>query len=128
MTENKKIINTSNAPKAIGAYSQGIIYKDFIFTSGQIPIDKNNNKIISNDFRAQVYQTLSNLKDLVESQGSSINKILKLTVYLIDISKFEILNEVFQDFFGNNFPARSVIQVVKLPKNSQVEIEAICIK
>ena len=68
------------------------------------------------------------MKDLVESEGSTIDKILKLTVYLIDISNFEILNEVFEDFFGINFPARSVVQVVKLPKDSQIEIEAICIK
>jgi len=126
MIESKKIIETSNAPKAIGAYSQGTMYEKFIFTSGQIPIDKNNNQIVSSDFRDQVCQTLNNLKDLIESQGSSIDKILKLTVYLVNMSDFNILNEVFEDFFKENFPARSVIQVVKLPKNSQVEIEAIC--
>tara|TARA_B100000029_G_scaffold502110_1_gene576789 strand:- start:881 stop:1264 length:384 start_codon:yes stop_codon:yes gene_type:complete len=126
--ESKTIIKTSNAPKAIGAYSQGAMYEKFIFTSGQIPIDKNNNEIVSSDFRDQVCQTLNNLKDLIESQGSSIDKILKLTVYLTNMSDFNILNEVFEDFFKENFPARSVVQVVKLPKNSQVEIEAICIR
>ena len=126
--ESKTIIKTSNAPKAIGAYSQGTMYEKFIFTSGQIPIDKNNNEIVSSDFRDQVCQTLNNLKDLIESQGSSIDKILKLTVYLTNMSDFNILNEVFEDYFKENFPARSVVQVVKLPKNSQVEIEAICIR
>ena len=126
--ESKTIIKTSNAPKAIGAYSQGTMYEKFIFTSGQIPIDKNNNEIVSSDFRDQVCHTLNNLKDLIESQGSSIDKILKLTVYLTNMSDFNILNEVFEDFFKENFPARSVVQVVKLPKNSQVEIEAICIR
>ena len=128
MMENKKIIETSNAPKAIGAYSQGTIYENFIFTSGQIPIDKKNNEIVSSDFKEQVYQTLYNLQDLIKSQGSSIDKILKLTVYLVNMSDFKVLNEVFEEFFVQDFPARSVVEVVKLPKNSQVEIEAICIR
>ena len=125
---NKKIIKTPKAPKAIGAYSQGTIFNNLIFTSGQIPININDNVLISEDFREQTYHTLKNLKNLIESEGSNINKILKITVYLIDLTNFEILNEVIEDFFGTNFPARSVVQVVKLPKDSQIEIEAICIK
>ena len=125
--KNKKIINTSKAPKAIGPYSQGVIYEHLIFTSGQIPINIKTNDIISDDFNEQARQVLKNLKGLIESQGSSINKILKLTVFLTDLSSFDSLNNIFIDFFkGYELPARSVVEVSKLPKNSKIEIEAIC--
>jgi len=125
--KNKKIINTSAAPKAIGPYSQGIVYEKLIFTSGQIPINVKTNDIISDDFNEQAKQVLENIKGLIESQGSSINKIVKLTVYLTDLSFFDCLNNIFIDFFkGYDFPARSVVEVSKLPKNSKIEIEAIC--
>ena len=125
--KNKRIINTSDAPKAIGPYSQGVIYEHLIFTSGQIPINIKTNDIISDDFNKQTKEVLKNLKGLIESQGSSINKILKLTVYLTDLSSFDSLNNIFIDFFkGCELPARSVVEVSKLPKNSKIEIEAIC--
>ena len=125
--KNKKIINTSAAPKAIGPYSQGIIYDNLIFTSGQIPISIKTNDIISDDFNEQAKQVLKNIKGLIESHGSSVNKIIKLTVYLTDLSCFDSLNNTFIDFFkGCDLPARSVVEVSKLPKNSKIEIEAIC--
>ena len=125
--KNKKIINTSAAPKAIGPYSQGIVYDDLIFTSGQIPISVRTNDIISDDFNEQANQVLKNIKRLIESEGSSINNIVKLTVYLTDLSYFDSLNKIFMKFFnGYELPARSVVEVSKLPKNSKIEIEAIC--
>ena len=125
--KNKKIINTLSAPKAIGTYSQAILYDDLIFTSGQIPIDVETNEIISDDFQEQVSQVLKNIKNLIESEGSSINNIVKLTVYLTDLSCFDSLNKIFMKFFdGYELPARSVVEVSKLPKNSKIEIEAIC--
>ena len=125
--KNKKIINTSAAPKAIGPYSQGIIYDNLIFTSGQIPISIKTNDIISDDFNEQAKQVLKNIKGLIESHGSSVNKIIKLTVYLTDLSCFDSLNKIFIDFFKDHeLPARSVVEVSKLPKNSKIEIEAIC--
>ena len=127
IVKSKKIINTSAAPKAIGPYSQGIIYDDLIFTSGQIPINTKTNDIISDNFNEQAKQVLENIKQLIESQGASIDNIIKLTVYMIDLSYFDSLNKIFIDFFkDNNLPARSVVEVSKLPKNSKIEIEAIC--
>lgn len=125
---NINIINSSNAPKVIGTYSQGINFKDFIFTSGQIPIDKKTNKIISDVFKDQLIQVLYNLNQVLVSAGSNKKNIVKLTVYLTNLSDFNELNEAFKHFFVDNFPARSVVEVSALPMNAKVEIDAICIK
>jgi len=126
--ENSKIIKTHLAPKAIGAYSQGILYGNLIFTSGQIPLDVKTNTIISEKFHDQAHQVLNNLKNLIESEGSSLEKIIKLNVYLTDLRNFDKLNEIFIDFFKNIYPARSVVEVSRLPKDSKIEIDAICYK
>ena len=125
---NKIIISTKHAPAAIGTYSQGIIYDNLIFTSGQIPIDPNTNEVVSNEFKIQIEQVLYNLDQVVKAAGSSKNNIIKLTVYLTDLSNFDVLNNAFELFFIDYFPARSVVEVSALPKGVQVEIEAICTK
>ena len=126
---NKKIIiNTKNAPAAIGTYSQGIIYDNLIFTSGQIPINPKTNEVISEKFENQIDQVLYNLEQVLKAAGSGKKNIIKLTVYLTDLSNFEKLNSAFKSFFIDGFPSRSVVEVSALPKNVQVEIEAICIK
>ena len=126
--KNVNIIKTSNAPEAIGAYSQGILFKDLIFTSGQAPINPKTCKVVSGDFRIQVSQVLKNIKNILESQGSNKNKILKLTVFLTDLTNFNDLNDEFCRFFKDDFPARSVVEVARLPKNAKVVIEAISCK
>ena len=126
--KSSQVIKTDLAPKAIGAYSQGILYDNIIFTSGQIPIDINNGNIVSDDFKTQLVQVLNNLKNLVESEGSSLRKIIKLNVYMTDLDNFSLLNEVFLDFFEHKYPARSVVEVARLPKDSQIEIDAVCYK
>jgi len=126
--KNSKIIKTARAPEAIGVYSQGVIYGNLIFTSGQIPLDVKTNKIISQDFTVQAEQVLNNIKNLIESEGSCLEKIIKLNVYLVDLNNFDSLNKVFGNFFNNNYPARSVVEVSRLPKDSQIEIDAICYK
>ena len=124
---NKKtIINTKLAPAAIGTYSQGIVYENLIFTSGQIPINPNTNKVVSDKFNLQVEQVLNNLSQVLKAAGSNKNNIIKLTVYLTDLSNFDLLNTAFKSFFVDCFPARSVVEVSALPKGVQVEIEAIC--
>jgi len=125
---NINIVNSSNAPEAIGAYSQAINFKDFIFTSGQIPIDRKTNNIVSDIFKDQIIQVLYNLNEVLVSAGSNKKNIVKLTVYLTDLSNFNQLNEAFEHFFVDNFPARSVVEVSALPMNVKVEIDAICIK
>ena len=122
----KTIINTKLAPVAIGTYSQGIVYENLIFTSGQIPINPNTNKVVSDKFNLQVDQVLYNLNQVLKAAGSNKNNIIKLTVYLTDLSNFDLLNIAFKSFFVDSFPARSVVEVSALPKGVQVEIEAIC--
>ena len=121
----KTIINTKLAPAAIGTYAQGIILENLIFTSGQIPINPNTNEVVSDKFNLQVDQVLHNLNQVLKAAGSNKNNIIKLTVYLTDLSKFDLLNIAFKSFFVDSFPARSVVEVSALPKGVQIEIEAI---
>ena len=121
-----KIISTDKAPKAIGPYSQAIQHNNLMFTSGQIPLNPDTNLIVSENFKEQVYQCLKNIRGILEEENLSLDCILKLTVYVIDLNNFSKLNEVFEDFFNGNYPARSALEVSRLPKDSQVEIEAIC--
>jgi len=121
-----KIINTHKAPKAIGPYSQAIKNNKFMFTSGQIPLNPDTGLIVSENFKEQVYQCLKNIQGILEEEKLPLNAIIKLTVYVIDLNNFSKLNEVFEDFFIDYFPARSAVEVSRLPKDSQVEIEAIC--
>ena len=123
---NKVIISTNKIPKAIGPYSQAIkVQGGITFTSGQIPLNLEGN-LVSEDFEKQVYQVLKNINGILEERDKSLSDIVKLTVFLVDLSNFDILNKVFEKYFKNDsFPARSVVEVSKLPKNSQVEIEAI---
>tara|TARA_B100000674_G_C37483399_1_gene752516 strand:- start:32 stop:424 length:393 start_codon:yes stop_codon:yes gene_type:complete len=123
----REIIETNNAPKAIGVYSQAVnIDKKITFTSGQIPIDTKTGDLVSDDFVIQVNQTLKNINGILASRNCTLNNLIKLTIYLTDLDNFDKLNQVFLDFFSDcEYPARSVIEVCKLPKNSQIEIEAI---
>ena len=120
-----EIINKSNAPKAIGPYSQGIHYNNLIYTSGQIPLNPETNELIQNNFKAEVKQVLQNLDAVLTKGGSCLKKTIKLTVFLTDLTKFSELNEVFELFFNDNPPARSAVQVSALPLGANVEIEAI---
>ena len=122
---NKSVICTSDAPKAIGTYSQGIRSGNLVFTSGQIPINPQSGELISDDFKAEVHQVLNNLDGVLKGGGSSLQCAVKLTVFLTDLSYFAQVNEVFDVFFPENPPARSALQVSALPMNSRIEIEAI---
>ena len=123
--QNKKIISTLKAPAAIGPYSQAIEINNLIFTSGQIPLDPVSGQIVSDDFSEQALQCLYNIKGILSEQSLSLNHIVKLTVYLIDLSNFEKLNIIFERFFNEKYPARSVLEVSRLPKDVKIEIEAI---
>ncbi len=122
----KSIISTNNSPKAIGPYSQAVnVNGGLTYTSGQIPVNLKG-KIISDNFEEQVLQVLKNIEGILIERNRKLNDIVKLTVFMIDLSNFEKLNKVFEVYFQDIFfPARSVVEVNKLPKNSQVEIEAI---
>ena len=122
---SKSVIQTSDAPKAIGTYSQGIRSKNMVFTSGQIPINPKTGDLIIGDFKAEVYQVLTNLDAVFKGGGSSLQSAVKLTVFLTDLAYFAQVNEVFYSFFPNDPPARSAVQVSALPMNARIEIEAI---
>ena len=121
----RKIIKTENAPKAIGTYSQGTVFNNLVFTSGQICLNPENGKLMNDSFKMEVRQVLTNLNGVLAEGGSRLDKILKLTVYLTDLSQFSELNEVFTEYFPKDPPARSAVEVSALPMNVKVEIEAI---
>ena len=120
-----KAIKTSKAPKAIGPYSQGVEHNNFVYTSGQIPVNPQTGKLVEGDFKKEVEQVLNNVDAVLIKGGSSLDKSIKLTVFVTDLGKFSELNEVFQLFFGENPPARSAVQVSALPLGVRVEIEAV---
>jgi len=119
------VIETLDAPQAIGTYSQGIKSGNLVFTSGQIPLNPETGELINGDFKMEISQVLTNLNAVLKSGGSSLKKAIKLTVFLTDLSYFPQVNEVFKEFFPENPPARSVVQVSALPMNAKIEIEAV---
>lgn len=119
-----KIVDTEKAPKAIGPYSQAIKCGDFLFCSGQIPLNSAG-EVVSDDPVEQAKQVLQNLKEVLLAGGSDFSRVVKTTVFLTDLSVFPQINEVYAEFFGNHKPARSTVQVSALPKGVKVEIECI---
>ena len=122
---DKVVIHTTEAPKAIGTYSQGIRSDNFVFTSGQIPINPQSGELIKGDFKSEVKQVLINLNGVLKGGGSSLQQAIKLTVFLTDLSHFAQVNEIFNEFFPDNPPARSAVQVSALPMNARIEIDAV---
>lgn len=120
-------ISTTDAPQAIGAYSQGKIINDWIFTSGQIAL-KPNGEFVDGDVATQTRQVIENLKAILQSAESSLDCVVKTTVFLANIEDFNVMNEVYGEYFNVNKPARSTVAVKNLPKNAKVEIECIAIK
>ena len=126
----KKIISTDLAPKAIGPYSQGIMVGDLVFLSGQIPVDPNTGEIVTGEdaIVAQTHQSMTNVKSILQSQGLNFNNVIKSTVFITNMDDFPKVNEVYAQYFEEAYPARSCVQVAKLPKGALVEIEVIAHK
>ncbi|MGP1562103.1 MAG: RidA family protein [Helicobacteraceae bacterium] len=120
-------ISTQDAPKAIGAYSQGVIFRNLIFTSGQIALTPQM-KMQDGGIEAQTTQVLQNIGAILKEAGAGFESVVKTTVFLTDMSNFEAFNKIYESFFGENKPARSTVGVSSLPKNAMVEIEAIAVK
>ncbi len=118
-------ISTAAAPAAIGPYSQAIKAGDFLFVSGQIPLDPATGAVVDGDIRAQARRVLENLAAIVSAAGSSMAAVVKTTVYLADMNDFPALNEVYGTFFGQPAPARVTVQVARLPRDVKVEIDAV---
>ena len=121
----RKIIESDKAPKAIGAYAPAVDLGDFIFLSGQIPLDPETMELVTGDIRVQTARVLENMKAVLEAAGLTPENVVRTTVFLTDLNDFAVLNEVYGEFFGAAPPARSTIQVSALPKGASVEIDAI---
>jgi 2-iminobutanoate/2-iminopropanoate deaminase len=121
----KTIISTERAPKAIGPYSQAVVSNGWAFLSGQIPLDPATNQIIAGDIAAQTERVLENLKSVLEAAGSSLERVVKTTVYLKDMGEFAKMNEVYARYFASNAPARATVEAARLPRDVSVEIDCI---
>jgi 2-iminobutanoate/2-iminopropanoate deaminase len=121
----RETVSTDNAPKAIGPYSQAVIYNGIAYLSGQIPLDPANNQLVEGDVAVQTERVLENLKAVLEACGASLGSVLKTTVFLKDMGDFPKMNEVYGRYFSVNPPARSTVQAAKLPRDVSVEIDAI---
>lgn len=121
----KTIVETANAPKAIGPYSQAVLHNGILYVSGQIPLDPATGELAADDIAAQTARVLENLKAILEAAGSSLDRVLKTTVYLRDMAEFPRMNEVYAKYFTANWPARATVEVARLPKDVRVEIDCI---
>ncbi len=118
-------VSTQAAPAAIGPYSQAIRAGDFLFVSGQIPLDPATGALVDGDVRAQTRRVLENVSAIVAAAGASLDRVVKTTVYLVDMSDFPAMNEVYAGFFRAPAPARATVQVGRLPKDVRIEIDAV---
>ena len=123
----REVIQTEKAPRAIGPYAQAIRVDGFLFTSGQIALDPTTGRLIDGDISAQTKQVLENLKAVLEGGGSSLNQVVKATVYLTDLSTFSKMNEVYAEYLGHIKPARSTVGVASLPLGASVEIDLVAV-
>ena len=124
----REIISTKDAPQAIGPYSQAIKANGLIFTSGQIAIDPTTQQVITGDVGAQTDRVLRNLSEILEAAGSGLGKVVRATVFLKNMSEFAAMNEVYGKYFSTAPPARSTVEVVRLPKDVLVEIDVIALE
>ncbi len=122
---NRRIISTSKAPAAIGPYSQAVRLGNLIFTSGQIPADPASGEIVPGGVEAQARQALKNLEEVLNAAGAALSNVLKTTLFIKNMDDFAIINEIYAEFFGAEHPARSCVEVARLPKDVLVEIEAV---
>ena len=123
----KEIIQTDRAPQAIGPYSQAVKANGFVFASGQIPTDPQTGQFVAGGIAEQTHQVLTNLAAVLEAAGSDLSKVVKTTVFLLDMEEFGAMNEVYGKFFNEAPPARATMQAARLPRDARVEIEAIAL-
>lgn len=121
----KEVISTTKAPGAIGPYSQGIKFGNLLFVSGQTPLDPETRQIVEGDVQAQTRQCLENIKAILEAAGTNLDNVLKSTVFIKDMNSFGKVNEIYAQYFTKNQPARSCVEVARLPMDVLVEIEVI---
>ncbi len=123
----REVISTPNAPAAIGPYSQAIRANGFLFISGQIPVDPTTQKLVEGGVAVQTEQVLRNLEAILKAAGSGLDKVVRTGVFLKDMGEFTAMNDVYERFFPQSAPARSTVEVARLPKDVRVEIDAIAV-
>ncbi len=121
----KKWIAPSEGPKPVGPYSPGVVANGFLFVSGQIPLNPATGELVKESFESQVRQTLENVKSVIEAVGATLDDVVKVTIFLQDLANFEELNRIYSEYFSESKPARAAIQAARLPKDVDIEIEAI---
>lgn len=124
---NKAMINTEQAPAAIGPYSQAVKAGNTVYLSGQIPLDPHTMELVSEDFEAQARQVFDNLQAVCQEAAGSLQDIVKLNLYLVDLDNFGVVNKVMEEYFQAPYPARAAVGIKQLPKGSQVEAEAVMV-
>jgi 2-iminobutanoate/2-iminopropanoate deaminase len=122
------IVSTDRAPRAIGPYSQGIVAGSHVFTAGQVGLDPATTELVAGGIAEQTDRVLKNLAGVLEAAGSSLQQVVKTTVFLADMADFAAMNAVYERHFGSHKPARSTVAVAQLPRNARVEIEAVALK
>lgn len=127
MGQQRNVITTSEAPGAVGPYSQAIATEGFVFTAGQIPVNPATGKVEAETIEDQTRQVLSNVDAVLRAAGSGLHRIVKMTVFMTDLGDFQAMNGVYAEFFPSNPPARSAVQVVALPLGVQIEMEAVAL-
>lgn len=120
-------VHSDAAPKAIGPYSQAVVAGGFVFASGQIPLDPDTGELVEGDIAAQTRRVLANLEAVLAAAGTSLEKVVKATVFLTDLSHFGTVNAIYEEALGGARPARSTVQVAALPRGAQVEIEVVAV-
>ncbi|BBJ28148.1 RidA family protein [Athalassotoga saccharophila] len=120
-----RYISTERAPKAIGPYSQAVVADNFIFVSGQLPIDPENGKLVEGEIEEKTIRIFENIKAILETAGSNLESVVKVTVFVKDMGNFSRVNAVYEKYFSNSKPARSFVEVSNLPRNADIEIELI---
>ncbi len=123
----REIVATEHGPKAIGPYSQAVKANGFVFTAGQVALDPATGTMVGTEIKEQTERVMENLKGIVEASGSSLHKVVKTTVFLKDMNDFAAMNEVYARYFASAPPARSTVEVARLPKDARVEIEVIAL-
>ncbi|MEG0696397.1 RidA family protein [Algoriella sp.] len=124
----KQIVHTDKAPQAIGPYSQGVKYNGFLYTSGQIPFNVEKNELVTTSIQDEVHQVMKNVIAILEAGGTSIDNVVKTTIFVKDLNDFNALNEVYASYFNDeNYPARECVEVARLPRDVNVEISVIAI-
>lgn len=122
---SRTIINTDQAPKAIGPYSQAVKVNGLVFLSGQIPLNPVSGELVAGDIKVQTRQVMENLKAVLAAAGSSLDQVVKTTIFLKDMNDFGVVNAVYAEYFGKSVPARATIEVSRLPKDVSIEIDAV---